>query len=140
MPRTTDKVRALQDIEDSTQVVAGCIAFSQSNTTKRNLWKNLETFVNIHSIVNSHRYLSRGNAGHHNSDILGDIIYHFSEDRFLVMFRLHRPAFWQLVSILEDAGGPGYWDGRETQQVAVVVDLLAPCMSKFDRLCEILIA
>ena len=78
MPQTTEKVRALKDIEYSPEVIAGCIAFSK--TSKQNLWKNLQTFVHIHSIIDSHKYyLSRGNAGRHDSDILVDIIDHFSE-------------------------------------------------------------
>jgi len=67
--------------------------------------------VNAHDVIEGHRYLSRGDgAGRHDSNVLDNIIYEFSEDRFLAMFRM---PFWQLVNILKDAGGRGYWDGRE---------------------------
>ena len=112
MPRITNKVQALKDIEYSAQVVAGCIALSKSTANKKN-WRNLRTFVYIYSIIDSHRYLSRGDAGRHETDILDDIIYRFSEERFLMMFRMQRPSFWQLIKVLQDAGKADYWDKRD---------------------------
>ena len=112
MPRITKKVQALRDIEHSAQIIAGLLAFSRSND-KASIWRSLRTLLNIHTIIDSNRYLSRGDAGRHGTDILDNIIHGFSDDRFLVMFRMHRPSFWQLVKILEEAGGAGYWDGRE---------------------------
>jgi len=72
--------------------------------------------VHGHDVIKGHRYLSRSDgagAGRHDSNILDNIIYKFSEDRSLAMFRMHRPSFWQLGNILKDAGGRGYWDGQE---------------------------
>ena len=35
--------------------------------------------------------------------ILENIIYESSDDRFLVMFQMHKPSFWQLVKELQGA-------------------------------------
>lgn len=115
MPRTTDKKRALQDIEHVAQVIAGYIALSRPQAYKKQLlWKNLEVLFHTHSVIHFNRYLSRSNdAGRHQGNILDNLIHEFSDERFLNTFRMHRSSFWQLVQVLEEAGGAGYWDGRE---------------------------
>ena len=108
MPRITKKSRALKDIDDCAQAIAVYIALSKSKT-----WKNIKTLLNIHTVIETNRYFSRSGAGRHEGlDIIDNIIYEFSNDRFLAMFRMSRSSFWQLVHILEDAGGAGYWDAR----------------------------
>ena len=87
MPRISNKRRALQDIDDTAEVIAGCIILSKSND-KKYLWRNLETLVKMHSMIESHRYFSRGtnSAGRHDTDIIDNIIYEFSEDRLSIFF------------------------------------------------------
>ena len=108
MPRITNKSRVLKEIDDGAQAMAVYIALSKSKP-----WKNIKILLNIHTIIESQRYFSRGSAGRHEGlDIINNIIYEFSDDKFLAMVRMSRSSFWQLVNILEDAGGEGYWDAR----------------------------
>lgn len=114
MPRISNRLHALRDIQYNAQVTAACITIIQSKERKRALWKSLNVLVNVHSIIESNRYLTRGGgAGHHDANILENIIYQFSDEWFLTMFRIHRPSFWQLGTVLENAGNHGYWDGRD---------------------------
>ena len=70
--------------------------------------------INVYNMIEGHRYLSRGDcSGRHDCNILDNIIYQFSEERFIAMFGMHRASFWQLVNVLKNAGEVGYWDGRE---------------------------
>ena len=135
MPRISNKKRALNDVEHAAEAIAGYIALSRPHGKTQ--WKTLEVLVHTHAIIHSNRYLSRSDAGRHQGDILDNLIYEFSNERFLNTFRMHRSSFWQLVNVLEEAGGVGYWDGREVvpgmggrpprpsyQQIAVALHVL----------------
>ena len=87
--------------------------------------------------IASHRYLSLRDisAGRLDSDVLEAYIYEYPGTTFLVLFRMHRASFWQLVTILSDAGGQDYWDQRQWgtlsgfcrpiyQQIAVAIYVL----------------
>ena len=104
---------------------------------RKSWWRNIQLLINIHIIISDYRYFAaRGeSAGRHNDDILDNIIYDFSKERFLAMFPMHRSSFWLISNILEEAGGAGYWDGRVPgkgsrqqrpvyQQVAVTLYML----------------
>lgn len=42
---------------------------------------------------------SISDAGRHQGDILNNLIYEFSNERFLSTFRIHRSSFLQLVNV-----------------------------------------
>ena len=69
MPRMTDKVRALTDIEYNAEV-AGCIAFPKTNRTYGRISKPL--LISTASLTHIDT-TSRGNAGYHDSDIFSGI-------------------------------------------------------------------
>jgi len=105
MPHISKKSAVSRDLEDAVQVYAGCIALSKFNK-KKALWKKLKILVEVHGIIEFDWYLSRdSSAGRHDDDILDNIIYEFSDNRFLAMFQMHRPSFWHLVDVLHEAGG-----------------------------------
>ena len=75
MPRISLKAKALKDVEDTIEVVAGCIVLSKID--KRQIWwKHVELLIIVHGLIFEHRYLSRSdNAGRHTRDILDNIIH-----------------------------------------------------------------
>ena len=78
MPRITKISTTLRDIKGSVQAIAGHIALSKSNDRKKNIWKSLQMVVNIHDIIEVHRFSLGECAGWHDGNILDNIIYGFS--------------------------------------------------------------
>ena len=94
MPRISSRLKALQDIADSTQVIVSCITLMKTGE-RPTWWRNIEFLMNVHSVISDHRYFAThcDSPGRQTDHILNNIIYDLSNDQFLAMFPMHRSSF-----------------------------------------------
>ena len=72
--------------------------------------EDLEGLLTTSEVIQSTRYLSRGeSAGRHGDHTsLDGYIHEYPDDAFRRLFRMNRASFWQLVELLLNAGGVEY--------------------------------
>jgi len=121
MPRTSQRARALQDIDTAIEclVYADVLAVSTSEDEEdeadvedTEIFGDIESLLVVRaSIARQHYYLPRNtSARRHHVDVLEAYIQEYPETAFLALFRMHRDSFWHIVQLLTEAGGEGYWD------------------------------
>jgi len=72
--------------------------------------EDLEDLLAIREVIASDRYCD--SAGWHDIDILEAYNRDYPDTAFLMLFRIYRASFWQVVEILVHAGGGAYWAGK----------------------------
>ena len=126
MPRTSERTEILEGLETVIESLAWAYVLSPLTEEDDVLEEYLDDLLTVHDVV-VHHYPSRGGStGHHGDDSLDACIHESPDTTFLTSFRMHRASFWQLVELLTNAGGEGYWGKNHNstgcpiyQQIAV---------------------
>ena len=114
MPRISERLQALKDLEEAIESAAVTLVLSPLTQSNRDIEDWISNLFALHDGISSHRYLSpRGiSAGRHGlgGNSLEAYIHEYSDTGFRALFRMPRDSFWQLVDILRNASSEAYWN------------------------------